>query len=148
MGECIQYLTEGLQYKKAASGRNGKPSKFDNSTRYNLYAMSIEKCMMAIVVRNNDMADNHTFSDLIASVERHLSLPADLKSELLELEQVQTICSVFDYYRGAPTSEVVERLRHATERLCVIAEEVCSGCTDHTGTEMPISAPVTNSTAE
>ncbi len=126
MSECIQYLTEGIQYRKAAGGKDGKPSKWAPSTRYNLYAMSIEKFMMAIVVQKNDLADNHTFTDLIASVERHVPLPEDLKTELQELEQVQSICSVFEYHREEPTGEVVERLRRATERIEAVAEEICS----------------------
>jgi hypothetical protein len=126
MSECLQYLTEGIQYRKAAGGNEGKPSKWDTSTRYNLYAMSVEKYMMAIVVQNNDLADNHTFTDLIAAVERHVALPEDLKSELLELEQVQSICSVFEYHREEPSAEVVERLRCATERIGGIAEEICA----------------------
>ena len=126
MSECLEYLIDGRKYKKAAGGKDGKPSKWDSSTRYNLYAMSIEKYMMAILVQKKDLADNHTFTDLIDSVERHVSLPEDLKSELLALEQVQSICSVFDYYREKPTDDVVERLKLATERIGIVAEDICS----------------------
>jgi hypothetical protein len=125
MSDLAQYLKEGRQYLMASCGKEGRPSTFSNAIRYNLMALSIEKNMMAILAQYNDLADNHTFSDMISSVERHIDLPTDLKDELLALESLQTICSVIEYHRAEPDDDSIARLSEACKRINSMAESLC-----------------------
>ena len=122
MNESEKYLKEGKQYLRAAQGKEGKPSRLMNDIRYNLLALSLEKCCMAILMRFNDLADNHTFSDLLDSVKRHVAIPEDLAGEILALEQVQSICNLYEYHRRPPSDLEVNRLLAAAERICDTAE--------------------------
>jgi hypothetical protein len=108
------FVNEGKQLHKSASGKNGQPSKLNNSIRYNLYALSLEKSLMGLLMFHGDMADNHTFQDLLYSAERHCAVPRSLREELYALENVQSICSLTNYTREDPSDEVVARLQIAT----------------------------------
>ena len=125
MKEWENYLQDGIKLHKAASGKNGKPSKFEPTIRYNLFAMALEKNIMAILNRYNDLPENHTFSDLVFAVSKYVQLEPELKNEILELERAQSICSIYDYERKTPTSETVERLDLVTRRLQLLAQNVC-----------------------
>ena len=126
MEEWRKYLKEARQFLKAGGGRPGKPSRLSNDIRYNLLALSLEKSCMAILLRHNDLADNHTFSDLVTSIKRHITLPDGLEEEILALEQVQSICNLYEYHREIPSDPVVSRLRRVAELLCETAEK--PGC--------------------
>lgn len=119
------FLREGQQYQNAATGKNGKPSRLSNTIRYNLFALSIEKNFMAILTQKNDLADNHTFSDMITSVERHLPIPLKLKEELIALEHVQSICNMNEYHREPPSDEDLMRMETATQLAGTFAKQTC-----------------------
>ncbi len=123
MNDWHQYLTEGKQYLSAATGKGDRPPKLTASIRYNLFALALEKAAMALVDMHGDMPDNHTFTDLLEAIGRHVEIPSELRQEILDLEQVQTICSVYDgYHREEPTEEIVGRLADATRQCIGMAE--------------------------
>lgn len=126
MDEWKKFLAESRQYLKAVQGKNGKPSKLLNDIRYNLLALSVEKSVMALLMYNNDMADNHTFSDLLSSVSKYVTIPVTIRDELLDLEKTQTICNVYEYHRGIPTDMVVSRLMLVAEYLIELAIQTCT----------------------
>ena len=76
---------------------------------YNITAMAIEKTIMAYLMKNGDLADNHTMADLIAALERHLGrLPFDLAGKLLYLDSFQEICDPDTYRSHDPSWEQAE----------------------------------------
>lgn len=125
MDEYDKFLTEGIQFLKAAQGKDGKPSKLAADIRYNLLALSLEKCMMAILLYNHDMADNHTFTDLLNSVVRHVEIPPVIANEIAALEQVQSICNVYEYHREIPSDIVVARLASVALYIKDLATGIC-----------------------
>jgi len=120
------FLKEGKQYYTAAAGKEGKKSKFSNDIRYNLFALSLEKCCMAILLFKGDLADNHTFSDLIIGVEKYVPLPQDLKETILNLEKTQTICSLYEYHREIPDDNEIAQFKNAAQEVFTLAHQVCS----------------------
>lgn len=126
MSEWRAFLNEGSQYLKAARGKNGNPSRLSNDIRYNLLGLSFEKSMMAILMYHNDMADNHTFADLVHSVSRHITITPLLCDEIVALEQVQSICNLYEYHRELPSDSVVARLTDVAVQIFALASEVCA----------------------
>jgi HEPN domain-containing protein len=122
MSEWKLFLKEGKEYLKSAQGKEGKPSRLSNDIRYNLLAMSLEKSCMAILMLYGDLADNHTFSDLLFSLKRHITIPDELSREILALEQVQSICNLYEYHRELPSDEVVQRLQLVAAQIQRMAE--------------------------
>ena len=116
------WLREGQQYLKAGMGEK---NKFNNSILYNLLAMSLEKFVMAILGYNLSMPVNHTFSDLIYSLEALYPIDDDLRKTVLLLETKQEICSFEDYVRTDISDEDIVSLRGAVKQFEKIADEVC-----------------------
>ena len=81
--------------------------------------------MMAILLKNKDLADNHTFTDLLNSIRPYVSVPADLEEDILSCEQVQSICNLYEYHREPPSQQVVDKLEKAATRIYSLAEQVC-----------------------
>lgn len=116
------WLREGRQYLRA--GR-GEKNRFNNSILYNLLAMSLEKFVMAILGYNLSMPVNHTFTDLVYSLEKLYPLDTDLRKTVLRLEAKQEICSFEDYVRTDISDEDIMILREAVKQFEKIADEVC-----------------------
>jgi hypothetical protein len=119
------YLSDAEGYLRAAHGKNGNPPKLGSDIRYNLLAISLEKSIMAIHLYRGDLADNHTFGDLIDSVARHIEIPEEVRTELLKLEQTQTICNIFEYHREIPAETTVDRLDKIAQYLFERASLAC-----------------------
>jgi hypothetical protein len=96
--EAQQFMTEGNQYLKTAEGGSRRSGVFTPEILYNLLAMAIEKHIMGALIGKGSMADNHTFRDLVDSVDRVCPMDPKLAAELLDLEQYQEICPVFEGY--------------------------------------------------
>ena len=116
------WLREAHQYLRA--GKNEK-KRFDNSILYNLLAMSLEKFVMAILAYNLSMPVNHTFTDLVESLEKFFPLDGELKDTILSLETKQEICSFEDYVRYEISAEDIISLREAVVKIAGIAGRVC-----------------------
>ena len=73
---------------------------------------------MAALVSHGDLADNHTFSDLIDSAKRVKPVDSDLEARLIEAEGYQNICPAFDGYmrKDIPLEEI--------EKMVIVAEDV------------------------
>ena len=126
MGEWQSFLKEAGQYLSAGRGKEGKPSRLSSDIRYNLLSLSIEKSCMAILLYHNDLADNHTFVDLLRSIAPYVQVPGEVHDELAALEQVQSICNLYEYHREKPSEEVVQRLLAVAVQLSRYAEQTCS----------------------
>ncbi|MGW8194846.1 MAG: HEPN domain-containing protein, partial [Desulforhopalus sp.] len=104
------YLRDGEQFLKTANGAFTKRAKaFSPETLYNLTCMAIEKLIMAYLMKNGDLAENHTMGDLLLALERHLGHNADIAEKLRYLDQFQEICDLDSYSVVIPTENDVVR---------------------------------------
>lgn len=116
------WLREGRQYLRAGSG---KKNIFNNSILYNLLAMSLEKFVMALLGYNMAMPVNHTFTDLLYSLEKIYPLDSGLRETVLKLETKQEICSFEDYVRTEISDEDIIIMRKTIKKFEEMANQVC-----------------------
>ncbi len=111
-----EFWKEGCQYLKTVKGGLKRPKIFTTDILYNLLALSIEKFFMASLIYNGDLADNHTFTDLIDSAARIKPVDKGLESRLKEAETYQNICPAFDgYMRKDIPREAIIKMVQVTE---------------------------------
>lgn len=123
--DWMTWLNNGDQYFKAATPR-GEKSRFGTDLRYNLLSMSLEGYIMAISGYHKNLPDNHTYTDLIAGMERVMPLDPALKARILRHESIQSICSLEDYHRSHPSETVLKELKEAVAEIAKIAHQTCS----------------------
>ena len=85
--------------------KKAKASQTD--TLYNVTCMAIEKLVMAFLMKNGDLAENHTMGDLLYALQRHLGSIPDIAEKLTFLDKFQEICSLENYVIQIPTEEEV-----------------------------------------
>lgn len=118
------WLTNGEKYFRAACPE-GRESRFLPELRYNLLSMSLEGYVMAIADFHNTLPYNHTYTDLMETLETLVSLDPDLKARILKHERLQEICSLEDYHRSTPSEEDLAELGSAVDRIGTLARSVC-----------------------
>ena len=108
----IRYWEDASKYLRVAKGGLKRPKIFTTEILYNLLGLSIEKFFMAVMVRYGDLADNHTFSDLIDSAARVRPVEESLVRRLKEVESYQNICPAFDGYmrKDIPIEEILKMI--------------------------------------
>jgi HEPN domain len=98
------YRRDGEQFLKTARGAYSKKKKaFSADTLYNLTCMAIEKFIMAFLMKNGDLADNHTMSDLLRALQLHLGEIPDLADKLLYMNDFQEICDLDQFTIRIPS---------------------------------------------
>lgn len=107
------YLREGQEFLATAHNACAKGrTAFTPEILYNLVAMSIEKLIMAMLMKSGNLPYNHTMHDLVDSMEDFL--PGELKGlgdELKALDAFQEICDKENITIVIPTmAEVVKML--------------------------------------
>lgn len=107
------YLRDGEQFLATARAAFRKGSKgFSPETLYNLICMGIEKLIMAFLMKNGDLAENHTMADLLRCMEKHLPADAAIAEKLLLLDSFQEICDPDSYVvKKATQSDVADFLQ-------------------------------------
>ncbi len=118
------WLVQGDQYLRASIPKNSK-SKFGTEILYNLLSMSLESYIMALLDIHNSLPDNHTYTDLIEALDTVIQIDPDLRSKILQYENIQSICSVDKYYTRKPSNEEITDLREAIVELKQIAHSEC-----------------------
>jgi hypothetical protein len=72
--------------------------------------MAIEKLIMAFLMKNGDLADNHTMADLLRALQLHLGDIPELEEKLMYLDTFQEICSLENFTIQIPTQEDVVKM--------------------------------------
>ncbi len=105
------YRRDGGQFLHAAEAavRKGVVS-FTPEVLYNLVAMAIEKLIMAFLMKNGDLAENHTMTDLLDALERHVGRHPQLTEDFAFLASFQDICELESYRRIDPTPAEIDRI--------------------------------------
>ena len=105
------YRRDGEQFLKTAIGAHNKRKKaFSTDTLYNVTCMAIEKLIMAFLMKNGDLAENHTMADLLRALQLHLGDIPDLAEKLMYLDTFQEICSLDNFIINIPSEEDVIRM--------------------------------------
>jgi len=100
------YQRDGEQFLKTALAAHKKQKKtFSPDTLYNLTCMAIEKLIMAFLMKNGDLAENHTMGDLLRALEAHLAVSSELATNLLFLDSFQDICDLESYETRIPDQD-------------------------------------------
>lgn len=114
------YRRDGNQFLKTAQGAYDKKKKgFSADTLYNLTCMAIEKLIMAFLMKNGDLAENHTMADLLRALQLHLGEVPELAEKLLYLNDFQEICDLDEYTIRIPTEADVIRFLAIGEEVRV-----------------------------
>lgn len=105
------YRRDGEQFLHTATEAHNKKRKaFSTDTLYNVTCMAIEKLIMAFLMKNGDLAENHTMADLLRALQLHLGDIPDLAEKLMYLDTFQEICSLDEYTIHIPTEEDVIKM--------------------------------------
>lgn len=115
-----EFLSEARSYHRlVANGWVKRRQVFNADICYNLLGISIEKYFMAFLVSHKDLADNHTFTDLINSYERIKPFPQDLAARLYKLEALQNLCPLADAFSAKGLSEEdINEMLEVTDLVC------------------------------
>ncbi len=104
------YLRDGEQFLNTASGAHEKKKKaFSPEVIYNLTCMAIEKLIMAFLMKNGDLAENHTMGDLQRALHKHLGSLGELDADLAFLDTFQEICDLESYTIRIPEDHDIIR---------------------------------------
>lgn len=79
--------------------------------------MAIEKLIMAFLMKNGDLAENHTMSDLLRALQLHLGEVPELAEKLLYLNDFQEICDLEQFTIHIPTEADVIRFLAIGEEI-------------------------------
>lgn len=104
------YLRDGEQFLSTANGAYNKEKKtFSPESIYNITCMAIEKLIMAFLMKNGDLAENHTMGDLKYALSRHLGDIGVLGNDLEFLDTFQEICDLETYTIRIPSEDDIVR---------------------------------------
>jgi hypothetical protein len=119
------YRRDGEQFLHTATEAHNKKKKaFSTDTLYNVTCMAIEKLIMAFLMKNGDLAENHTMADLLRALQLHLGDIPDLAEKMMYLDTFQEICSLDEYTIHIPSEEDVVK-------MLAIGEDVRSALQPH-----------------
>jgi hypothetical protein len=120
-----EYRRDGEQFLHTALMARKKNKKhFTPEILYNLTGMAIEKLIMAYLMKNGDLAENHTMGDLLAALERHTGSQPNLAEKFRYLDSFQEICDLEAYSVKIPTQE-------DTDTILAIGKEISDFLAPH-----------------
>ena len=119
------FMTEGNKYLKTARGGLKRPTVFTAEILYNILGLAIEKHIMGALMANGQLADNHTFTDLIEATKQVGEIDASIADQLRKFESFQNICPVFaGYHRTEPPAEAIPEMIATAEAVQAWAEQM------------------------
>ncbi len=105
------YRSDGEQFLHTATAAHQQKKKaFSTDTLYNVTCMAIEKLIMAFLMKNGDLAENHTMADLLRALQLHLGDIPELAEKLMYLDTFQDICSLDNFIIHVPSEEDVIKM--------------------------------------
>ncbi len=124
-----EFMEEGKAYLSTATNAyiNKRPA-FTPAILYNLVAMSIEKLIMAMLMKSGNLPYNHTIGDLVDAMDEFL--PGDLGNlgtKLKALDAFQEICDIEEYSIKIPTMIEVGMMLELASRLVKLADKNAEG---------------------
>ena len=124
-GNYQAFMEEGNKYLKTARGGTKRPAVFNSEILYNLLGLAIEKHIMGALVAKGQLADNHTFTDLIDATKQVGEIDASIAEQLRKFESYQNICPVFaGYHRAELPAEAIPEMITTAEAVQAWAEQM------------------------
>ena len=112
------YQRDGEQFLRTANRAFEKRKKtFSPATLYNITCMAIEKLTMAFLMKNGDLAENHTMGDLQYALQRHLQNMEDLVEDFHYLDSFQEICDLETYTIRLPSHDDTVRILNTGNKV-------------------------------
>ncbi len=119
------FMEEGDKYLKTARGGVKRPAIFTTEILYNIIGLAIEKHVMGALMANGQLADNHTFTDLIDATKQIGEIDEAIADQLRKFESYQNICPVFaGYHRAEPSMEAILEMIETAEDIKNWAESM------------------------
>ena len=117
-----EFLRNGEGYlKTATAGYQRRQQVFTAEILYNLVAMSIEKFIMAALMRHGAMPYNHTMKDLVEAMETIFpGKMARLSQGLLEMDKYQEICDLDGFRINPPGMNKIPGMLKLADKLRVL----------------------------
>ena len=113
-----EYHRDGEQFLVTAVNAFNKEKKaFSPETLYNLTCMAIEKLVMAFLMKNGDLAQNHRMTDLHLALRQHLGDLGEIGDDLRFLDTFQEICELDTYTIRTPQTQDVDRFLSIGSRI-------------------------------
>ncbi|GEO81664.1 HEPN domain-containing protein [Pararhodospirillum oryzae] len=81
---------------------------------FNVGSVAIEHYLVALCAAHGRMPLNHTYTDLLETVEEVTTLPDSLADEIRALDRIFGLCSLEHYHHGTPEEEDAQTVL----RLC------------------------------
>lgn len=117
------YRRDGEQFFKTAKGAFEKNKKaFTPDTIYNITCIAIEKLIMAFLMKNGDLAENHTMGDLHRALEKHLGDTGELQEDFKYLDTFQEICDLETYNVRIPEKKDIIRCLSIAGKIKTLLE--------------------------
>jgi hypothetical protein len=113
-------------YLRAARGGLGRPEKFNAQSLFQLTALAVEGFWLAWLTERDAVPSHHAFRDLVRAAETLGPLPADLKKQVLVLDQYQKLCDWIPLEPRQPEMEDIAGLLETAARVAaftVLANE-------------------------
>lgn len=119
-----EFLADGNGYLRTADGAYKKGNRiFTSEILYNIIAMSIEKYVMAALMRHGTMPYNHTMADLVEAMEETFPHAIDaIREGLLKLDTYQDICDPYEFTLVEPAMDEIPAMLEVAERLRQLVE--------------------------
>ncbi len=119
-----EFLKDGNGYLRTATGAFYSGNKtFTPDILYNLVAMSIEKFVMAALMRHGTMPYNHTMADLVEAMEETFPHAIDdIREDLLNLDTYQDICDPYDFTIVTPAVHEIPGMLGLAKKLQQLVE--------------------------
>lgn len=123
--EFTQFFEEGDAYIKTARGGLKRPGVFTPEILYNIIGLAIEKHVMAALISKNELADNHTFTDLIDATKQVGEIDQEIADQLRKFESYQNICPVFaGYHRAEVPPDAIPEMIDTAEAVRTWAQQI------------------------
>lgn len=118
------FLEDGKGFLSTATGAfNSANAIFTRDILYNLVAMSIEKFVMAALMRYGTMPYNHTMVDLVEAMEETFPHAIDdIREGLLKLDTYQDICDPYEFTIITPAPEEIPEMLALANKLQQLVE--------------------------
>ena len=120
------FWAEGKAFLKTASAAYARHKKaFTALILYNIIAMAIEKFVMAALMCQGTLPNNHTMENLVEAMDGTFpGTMADIREGLLDLDQYQEICAVDTFNISGPAMAEIAVMLELAGRLQELVTDI------------------------
>lgn len=108
---------DALAYLRTAKAGVARPEKFSPESVFQLVALAVEGFWLSWLESQGAAPPHHGFRHLVLAAEKLQPLPADLKREVLALDQYQKLCEWIPVEPRKAGSEDLPGLVDLAERV-------------------------------